>query len=190
MAVRRGCLLAGLPFTVPCMVLNRACSSGLEAIAVAHAKIAAGQANIVIAGGVESMTRDRLNTVAAAKSADSSNNSNNNSNKNNVSDDFYATSDDAHIAATYWPMGRTSEEVARRFGVSRSEQDAAALLSQQRAAASRAALRREIVEVAGLAHDEGVRDTTAEALAALKPAFGGHSTAGNSSQVRQIEGTY
>lgn len=185
MAVRRACLMAGLPFTVPCMVLNRACSSGLEAMAVAHAKIAAGHARIVLAGGVESMTRDRLGSVAPQQQQQQQQSDNNNNNNNRDAAVAAAAAADPHVAATYWSMGQTSEEVARRYHVTREEQDAAALLSQQRAAAAKQKLRREIVEVAGLQDDEGPRPTTAEGLAKLKPAFGGFSTAGNSSQVRK-----
>ncbi len=87
------------------------------------------------------------------------------------------------VEGTYWSMGQTSEEVARRYGVSREEQDQLALLSQQRALASGEVLAEEIVPVNGIAADEGVRETTIEGLRKLKPAFGGNSTAGNSSQV-------
>ncbi len=87
------------------------------------------------------------------------------------------------VEGTYWSMGQTSEEVARRFGVSREEQDRLALMSQQRALSSRPLLAEEILPVNGVTADEGVRETTLEGLQKLKPAFGGFSTAGNSSQV-------
>lgn len=80
-------------------------------------------------------------------------------------------------------MGQTSEEVARRYSVSREEQDRLALLSQQRALKSKNLLAQEIVPVNGLTEDEGPRETSLEGLQKLKPAFGGLSTAGNSSQV-------
>jgi len=171
-------MAAGLPATVPAMTINRFCSSGLQSLAQAAASITAGHYDVAIAGGVESMTQipmggDRPSPNPAIM---------------------------ADNPGLYTPMGITSENVAKRFGVSRAEQDAFAASSHAKAAAAIAAGRfaDEIVPVSTRVYDngawkdvtisidDGVRaDTTVEGLAALKPAFAkdGTTTAGNSSQM-------
>ena len=175
-------LRAGVPTSVPGYTVNRFCASGLQAIANAAAAIATGMAELVVAGGVESMSQVPIPGARPAPNP-------------------YLVE---HLPAAYMSMGQTAEEVAVRFGVSREDQDAFALASHRRAAAALAAgrFRDEILplpvtrllltdgrpagtETIVFAQDEGVRpDTSAAALAALRPAFrqGGTVTAGNSSQ--------
>jgi acetyl-CoA acyltransferase len=181
---RMGVMLAGLPVTVPGATVNRLCGSGMEAIAGAARAIAAGDADICLAGGSESMTRAPFVLPRAE-------------------DPFPR---DAGVADTrlgwrlvsprmrelYPPisLGETAENVAERYGVSRSMQDEFALLSHQQAARARDAglLAEEIIPVAAprgqVTADEGIKPglTLAE-LAAKKPAFraGGTVTGGNSS---------
>jgi len=169
-------LLAGLPEESSAMTINRFCSSGLQAIAIAAGSIATGANDIAVAGGVESMSMVPMtgNKLSASPEAM------------------------ARVASVYTPMGITAENVANRFSISRADQDAFALSSQRKAAAAQAAKRfdEEIVPVkatrfqdgkhveAEFKTDELVRaETTAEGLAALKPAFAlkGSVTAGNAS---------
>jgi acetyl-CoA acyltransferase len=169
-------LLAGLPVESAGVTINRFCSSGLQAIAMAAGAIATGANDLVVAGGVESMTMVPMtgNKLSASPEAI------------------------ARVAAVYTPMGITAENVAKKFSVSRADQDAFALRSQQKAAAAQKAgqFDAEIVPVKATRYDGGKRadvefkrdemiraDTTAEGLAALKPAFAkdGSVTAGNSS---------
>ncbi len=179
---RNYALLAGLPESVPGMTINRFCSSGLQAIAFAGQAIMSGMAEVMLAGGVESMSR-----VPGG------------GNKPMFSGDLQDAS-----PAAYMSMGLTAETVAERFGVSREEQDAFAAESQRRALAAIAAgtFADEIVPVevqhwlpgpdgtviekSSLASiDEGPRaGTTVEVLAGLRTVFrkGGTVTAGNSSQ--------
>ncbi|WP_066342644.1 3-oxoadipyl-CoA thiolase [Azohydromonas lata] len=190
--VARMCaLLAGLPVTVAGATVNRLCGSGLEALASAARGIALGQLELAIAGGVEGMSRAPL-VMPKATSA-------------------FSRHAEVHDSTIGWrfvnprmhalhgtdAMGETAENVAGRFNVSRADQDAFALRSQQRAAQAQreGVLREEItpVPVPGrkgdstlVAQDEHPRpDTTAQSLAALKPAFraGGSVTAGNASGV-------
>jgi acetyl-CoA acyltransferase len=160
---------AGLPTSVAGMTVNRYCASGLEAIAIAAQRVATGMADVVVAGGVESMSR-----VPSAGFRPSPN-------------PVWAVEHPSY----YMGMGHTAEEVARRYGVGREAQDAFALESHRRAAAAidagRFAAETVAVDLPGgrLGVDEGVRrDTSLERLAALRPAFveGGTVTAGNSSQ--------
>ncbi len=175
-------LRAGLPTSVAGVTINRFCSSGLQAIAMAAQSIQTGMNDVVVAGGVESMSRLPMGGY-------------------NISPNPYLAE---HFPESYMSMGHTAEEVARRFGVSREDQDAFALQSHQRAAAAirEGKFKNEIIPVdVTLAEvdddgrvrqrnvvvdtDEGVRlDTTLEALAKLKPVFNvaGSVTAGNSSQ--------
>jgi acetyl-CoA acyltransferase len=175
-------LRAGLPTNVPGITVNRFCSSGLQTIAYAAQQIIAGGADVIVAGGVESMS---LLPMAGHKVA--------------LNPTLMETMPEAYMS-----MGHTAEEVAKRYGVSREDQDAFALQSHQRAAAAIAAgkFRDEIVPLTVKQHrvdddgklhvtervfdtDEGVRaDTSLEALAKLKPVFHvqGTVTAGNSSQ--------
>jgi acetyl-CoA acyltransferase len=182
---RIGALLAGLPDAVPAQTINRFCSSGLQAVALAADRIRLGEAGLVLAGGVESMSMVPMmgNKVAMTPSV----------------------FEDDHVAIAYG-MGITAEKVAEQWQVSREDQDAFALASHQRALAAIAAgefaseitpynvvarsplpgsnvvaVRETLVKV-----DEGPRpDTSAEGLAKLKPVFrmGGSVTAGNSSQM-------
>jgi len=169
-------LLGGLPIESAGVTINRFCSSGLQAIAMAAGAIATGVNDIVVAGGVESMTMVPMtgNKLSASPEAM------------------------RRCADVYTPMGITAENVAKRFGISRADQDAFALRSQQKAAAAQKAgkLDEEIVAVKATGYENGkhvdvefkrdelVRaDTTLEGLASLKPAFAkdGTVTAGNAS---------
>ncbi|MCS6789640.1 MAG: acetyl-CoA C-acyltransferase [Bacteroidia bacterium] len=166
---------------VPGMTINRYCASGLEAIAIAVAKIRTGDADAILAGGAETMSLVPMGGFRIAPNYD------------------YAL----HAPDWYYNMGMTAEEVARQFGIKREEADAFALQSHQRAVAAIAEgkFREEIVplkvkevvvengkkQVREFLHDtdEGPRpDTSMEALAKLKPVFSanGQVTAGNSSQ--------
>ena len=174
-------LRAGFPDSVPGQTVNRFCSSGLQTIALAAQQIMAGMGEILIAGGVESMSRIPMS-----------------SNK------FMANPTLAQEhPGVYISMGLTAENVAQQFGISREDQDAFALRSHRRAAAAQDAGKfdAEIVPLKVKAKlgdgsrvqevetvfdkDEGIRrDTSLEALARLRPVFkvGGTVTAGNSSQ--------
>jgi 3-oxoadipyl-CoA thiolase len=174
---RMAALLAGLPESVAGVTVNRLCASGLSAVVSACHAVAAGDGDLFVAGGVESMSRAPL---AMAKS-----------------DRPFARGDRTVYDTTLgWrfpnprmeamfpleSMGETGENVAERWEVSREEQDAFALRSQQRWAAADFA--GEVVSVNGVERDEHPRpETSAEKLAALKPAFRnpGTVTAGNSS---------
>jgi acetyl-CoA acyltransferase len=169
-------LLAGLSEDSAGVTINRFCSSGLQAIAFAAGAIATGVNDILVAGGVESMTMVPMTGNKLSASAEAM----------------------KRVASVYTPMGITAENVAKKFSVSRADQDAFALKSQQKAAAAQKAgkFEDEIVTVKATKYrgnehadvdfrtDELVRaDTTAEGLASLKPAFaqGGSVTAGNAS---------
>jgi len=175
-------LYAGFPAEVPAVTINRFCSSGLQSIAYAAERIMLGQADVIIAGGVESMSHVPMTGFKLSphpKLAE-------------------------EMPEVYMGMGHTAENVAQRFGISREDQDAFAAESHRRAADAIAAgrFKEEIVPVetsvkgvdAGgkrwekpvvLDTDEGVRaDTTTGVLAKLRPAFAlnGSVTAGNASQ--------
>jgi len=173
---RVAAMLGGLPAETSAMTINRFCSSGLQALALAASAVAAGWNDIVVAGGVESMTMVPMTGNKLSASPDAM----------------------ARVASVYTPMGITAENVARRFEVSRQAQDEFALKSQQKAAAALKAgtFHDEIVPVQAIKFennerktfsfttDELVRgETTAESLASLRPAFSttGSVTAGNSS---------
>ncbi|MDG2531740.1 3-oxoadipyl-CoA thiolase [Caulobacter endophyticus] len=186
---RMALLLAGLPQTVPGVTVNRLCASGLEAVGYAARAILAGQADLVIAGGVESMSRAPF-VMGKADSAFSRN-----------AEIFDTTIGwrfvNPAMRAAYGvdAMPETAENVADDYGISRADQDAFALRSQQRAAAAIEAgfFDGEItpVEIPGKAgptivdRDEHPRETTLEALAKLKPIVrpDGTVTAGNASGV-------
>ncbi|MCL6453638.1 MAG: acetyl-CoA C-acetyltransferase [Alicyclobacillus sp.] len=175
-------LRAGLPTQVGGMTVNRFCSSGLQSIAIAAQQIMTGMADVLIAGGVETMSLIPMGGY-------------------NLSPNPALVES---FPAAYMSMGHTAEQVASRFGIAREDQDAFALRSHQRAAAAIAAgkFKDEIVPVTVretrvgpdnrvetkervFDTDEGVRtDTSLEALAKLRPAFSakGTVTAGNSSQ--------
>jgi acetyl-CoA acyltransferase len=180
---RIAALRAGLPDSVPAETVNRFCSSGLQTVAHAAHTIMAGQAQVIIAGGTESMSMVPM-----------------------VGNKF---SPNPHMALNYpeayLGMGLTAENVAEKYGVSREDQDFFSLRSHQNAAAAveRGSFETEITPVSvelttpksngqtqtnrfEFKVDEGVRhDTSLEALARLRPVFkeGGTVTAGNSSQM-------
>lgn len=176
-------LYAGFPSAVPAITVNRFCASGLQAVAYAAERIATGGADVIVAGGVESMSHVPMTGF-----------------KPSPHPAIVDERPDIYIA-----MGHTAENVAERFGISREDQDRFAADSHRKAALAQAsgAFREETVPVATsvrgfgadgrpwerplvLEADEGVRpDTTPEALARLKPAFkaGGTVTAGNASQM-------
>ena len=180
---RMAALLAGLPDSVAGVTLNRLCASGLSAVVAACHAVAAGDGELFVAGGVESMSRAPL-VLAKPSTAFP-----------RGDQVVYDTTlgwrfTNPRLAEMFPPesMGETGENVAERWGVSREEQDAFALASQQRwaAAAEGGRFDDEIVAVDGVAVDEHPRpDTTGEKLASLRPAFrnGGTVTAGNSSGI-------
>ena len=182
---RNVAVLSGLGTNVAGMTLNRYCSSGLQAIAIAANQVASGCSDVIVAGGVESitMTLKSMNTQH-----------------------LFNPRLQKEVPGIYYPMGQTAEIVARRYNVSREAQDAYALQSQQRTAKAQAdgLFDDEIVPmhvkyqvedkatgeksiVDGIvAHDDCNRaDTTLASLAALKPVFAddGSVTAGNASQL-------
>jgi len=187
---RMGLLLAGLPHTVPGSTVNRLCGSGLDALAAAARAIRCGEAELMIAGGVESMSRAPF-VMPKAETAFS---------RNNV---VYDTTIgwrfvNRAMAGRYGTdsMPETAENVAAERQVSRADQDAFALRSQERAAAARNSgrLAREIIAVPVpqrrgdpimVEADEHPRATSMEALAKLATPFrdGGTVTAGNASGV-------
>ncbi|HVO54015.1 MAG TPA: 3-oxoadipyl-CoA thiolase [Solirubrobacterales bacterium] len=187
---RMAVLLAGLPDSVPGTTVNRLCGSGLDAALMAARTIAAGHADLIVAGGVESMSRAPF-VVPKAESAYSR------------SAEIFDTTIgwrfvNAKLAEQYGTdsMPETGENVAAEFGVSRADQDAFALRSQERAAAAQASgrLAKEIVAVSVprrrqdplvVDRDEHPRETSPERLAALPTPFRaeGTVTAGNSSGV-------
>jgi acetyl-CoA acyltransferase len=181
---RMGVLLAGLPVEVPGATVNRLCGSGMEAISSAARAVAAGDADICIAGGTESMTRAPF---VLPRSADPFPRD-----AGLVDTRLGWRLVSPKMAEMYPPisLGETAENVAAKYGVDRARQDEFALRSHQRAAAARDSGRfgAEIVPVqtpAGtVTADEGIRaDLTEAELAAKRPAFraGGTVTGGNSS---------
>lgn len=178
---RMALLLAGLPTSVPGVTVNRLCGSSVEAVIQASRAIEAGDAALMIAGGVESMSRAPWVMLKPDRP-------------------YPAGSEVMHSTTLGWRMtnprlradwtisnGATAELLADRFDISREEQDRFAVRSHLAAAAAwDAGLYPEVIAVPGttLARDEGVRaDSSIEALAGLKPAFrdNGTVTAGNSS---------
>ncbi len=174
---RMAALLAGLPESVAGVTVNRLCASGLSAVVSACHAIAAGDGDLFVAGGVESMSRAPL---VLPKADDAFPRGNQTAWDTTLGWRFPNPKLEAMFPLE--SMGETGENVAERWGVSRDEQDAFALESQRRWAA--ADFSDELVPVAGLERDEHPRpDTSAEKLAGLKPAFrtDGTVTAGNSS---------
>jgi 3-oxoadipyl-CoA thiolase len=176
-------LLAGLPDSVAGVTLNRLCASGLSAVVAACHAVVAGDGNLFVAGGVESMSRAPLVMAKPDEAFPRGNQV--------VWDTTLGWRFPNPRMEAMFPlesMGETGENVAERYGVSREEQDAFGLRSQQRWAAAHEAGRfaDELVAVDGLERDEHPRpDTSAEKLASLRPAFreGGTVTAGNSSGI-------
>jgi 3-oxoadipyl-CoA thiolase len=178
---RMALLLAGFPVEVPGQTVNRLCGSGMQATITAAREIQSGAADIMVAGGVESMSRSPW--VMPKPGAG-----------------FPRGPQTVYDTALGWrlvnpkmasmygtlQMGETAERVAQKYEVSREDQDAFALRSHQRAVAAQRSgrLAEEIVAIDGVQDDEGPRpDTSQEALAKLKPAFAenGSVTAGNAS---------
>ncbi|KAM5563179.1 3-ketoacyl CoA thiolase 1, peroxisomal-like [Rosa sericea] len=178
---RMAAFYAGFPDTVPIRTVNRQCSSGLQAVADVAAFIKAGYYDIGIAAGVECMTVDSIGSVRRL----------------NPKAEAFTQARDCLL-----PMGVTSENVAQRYGVTRQEQDQAAVESHRRAAAATASgkFKDEIVPVSTkivdpktgeerhvtISVDDGIRpNANMTDLAKLKPAFksDGTTTAGNASQV-------
>jgi 3-oxoadipyl-CoA thiolase len=180
---RMSALLAGLPDSVPGVTLNRLCASGLSAVVSACHAVIAGDAELVVAGGVESMSRAPLVMPKPDKAFPRGNQT--------VWDTTLGWRFPNPRLEELFPlesMGETGENVAERWHVSREDQDAFALRSQERWAAANAAGRfdDELVPVGDLGADEHPRpETNAKALAGLKPAFreGGTVTAGNASGI-------
>jgi acetyl-CoA C-acetyltransferase len=183
---RQAALRAGLPVTTAGMTVNRFCSSGMQAIALAAQRVIVDKVPIVVAGGLESISLVQTEHM----------------NLHRMRDEWL----EEHKPEIYMTMIETAEVVAKRYYITREKQDEYALTSQQRCAAGQKAGRfdAEIVpmttkkvvvdkasgesriEEVTLKQDEGNRaDTTAEGLAALKPVTGekGHITAGNASQL-------
>jgi len=187
---RMSALLAGLPVTVPGLTLNRLCGSGLNAVGAAAQAIRAGEAGLLMAGGVESMSRAPFVMPKAGAA--------------------FARENAVHDTTIGWrfinprlqerygtdSMPETAEHVAAEFGIARADQDAMALRSQQRAVAAqqRGFFDAEITPVLlpqkkgeplTVARDEHPRSTSLEALAALRPIVraDGSVTAGNASGV-------
>ncbi|MFF0291971.1 thiolase family protein [Kitasatospora sp. NPDC004614] len=182
---RMAVLLAGLPDSVPGATVNRLCASGMEAVTMAARAIGSGEADVVVAGGCESMSRapfvlprpdealpHRMETFDTRLG-------------------WRLTNPRMRELHGVLSMGETAEEVAGRYGISREAQDAFALRSHQLAARARESghfdaelLAVERPDGVRVERDESIRpDTTAEKLAALKPVFraGGSVTAGNAS---------
>jgi 3-oxoadipyl-CoA thiolase len=185
-------LLAGLPNEVPGVTVNRLCASGLEAVVQAARQVRLGEAALVLAGGVESMSRAPLVMLKAERGFPRGN--------PEVADTTIGwrfTNPRMEELRYTDSMGETAENVAERYDVSREDQDAFALESHRRAVAAAEAglLDNEIVTVdvpqpkgdpVTVHADEGPRpDTSLERLAKLRPVFreGGSVTAGNSSQI-------
>jgi acetyl-CoA C-acetyltransferase len=180
---RQIAIRAGMPVTVSGVTVNRFCSSGLQTIAMAAQRVIAGEAEIFIAGGVESISCVQ-----------------NEANKHMIAEDWIKE----HKPAIYWPMLATAENVAKRYKIGREAQDRYGVDSQLKAAKARAAGKfkdeivpittrmkvvdkntgQETIKEVTAAEDEGIRpDTTYEGVSQIKPAIqGGVIAAGNASQ--------
>jgi acetyl-CoA acyltransferase len=182
---RMAVLLAGIPDSVPGATVNRLCASGLEAVTAAARAIASGEAEIVLAGGSESMSRAPFVLPRAEVALP------HNAEIFDTKLGWRMTNPRMRELNGVLSMGETAEEVAVRYNVTREHQDAFALRSHLRAASARkdGLFDAEIVPVTladgtVVSEDESIRpDTTPEKLAALKPVFrnGGTVTAGNAS---------
>ena len=185
---RLGALKAGIPVEVPAYTLDRQCSSGLQAIVNGALLIQTGEADVVVAGGVESMSQAMHYTMDARWGAGLKN--------IQLNDHFYRLTVTTSCPDACGPiegMIGTAERVAQEWGITRAEADAFALESQQKAGAAMRAGKfdEELIpvkvtgrrgEVTVVDRDEGPRpDTTMEGLAKLNPVQGGVVTAGNAS---------
>lgn len=186
---RMAALLAGLPVSVAGNTVNRLCASGLQAIMDASRQVMCGDADLIIACGVESMTRAPFVTAKATEAFQ------------RIPETFDTTLGwrfvNKRLAEMYYPftMGETAENVARKWNISREEQDQFALDSQQKYFTAKEAEKWNdeiaVVEISNkglvtwVLHDEHPRQTTIEKLASLKPAFAkdGTVTAGNASGI-------
>ena len=189
---RMALLVAGYPVAVPGQTVNRLCGSGLQALAAAANAIAVGDAEVVVAGGVESMSRAPLVTMKPESGLERGNRE-----LVDTTIGWRYVNPRLHEKYPAISLGETAERVADQWHVSREAQDELALASQQRAAAAaaRGVHAEEIVPVSApqrsgqpivVDRDEHPRpDTTAAALAKLKPAFvaDGSVTAGNASGI-------
>jgi acetyl-CoA C-acetyltransferase len=180
---RQIALRAGCPLTVPGMTVNRFCSSGLQAIALASQRILTGEGDLFVAGGVESISlvQNQINQYCAQEAWL-----------------------EEHAPGLYWPMLQTAEYVTKKYGIGREAQDEYGVQSQQRAARARReglfndeivpltttmkvvdkATGAESLQEVTVSDDEGIRpDTTFEGVSKIKPALeGGTIAAGNASQ--------
>jgi len=183
---RQAALKAGLPETVAAFTVNKVCGSGLKAVMLAAQAIRARDAELIVAGGMESMSRAPYLLFGARsgwKYGDQ------NAVDAMIHDGLWCAFED-------WHMGEAAEHIAQKCGVTRADQDRFSAQSQQRAAAAweRGSFAAEVTPVTAgagakakvVTRDEGIRpETTAEALAKLKPSFreGGTVTAGNASMI-------
>lgn len=185
---RQAALRAGVPDTVPAHTTNMVCGSGLKAVMLAAQSVRAGDAHLVVAGGMESMSRAPFLLQGVRQGYKYGNQTTTDA----------LISDGLWCALENWPMGEAAEHIATTCDVSRADQDRFAAQSHQRAAAAWAAgaFAEEMVPVTfpttgkkplpPVERDEGIRaDTTPDSLAKLKPAFrpDGTVTAGNASQL-------
>jgi acetyl-CoA acyltransferase len=186
---RMAAILAGFPTSVPGATTNRLCGSGVEAVIQASRAIETGDANIMLAGGVESMSRAPWVVLKPERPYPAGH------------ETMYSTTLGWRMVnprmPSQWsiPLGETAEILADRYDIAREDQDEFALRSHRLAAAAWDAgiYDHEVIPVPGadLSRDEGIRaDTSLEALAALKPAFreSGSVTAGNSSPLNDGAG--
>ncbi len=183
---RQAAIFGGLPDTIPAFTVNKVCGSGLKAVMLAAQSIKAGDAHVVVAGGMESMSRAPFllpNVRGGYKYGDQT------AKDSLVLDGLWCPFEN-------WAMGEAAEHIASKCAISRADQDRFSAQSHQRAAAAWAggAFAAEVVPVTvgsgakatTVSKDEGIRaDSTAEGLAKLRPAFrpDGTVTAGNASQL-------
>jgi acetyl-CoA C-acetyltransferase len=184
---RQAAVAAGIPMTIPALTVNKVCLSGLDAVALASQLVRLGEYDVVVAGGMESMTRAPhllVNSRAGYKYGP-------------VTAEDSMALDGLTDAFDHLSMGESTERSGRKLGITRQEQDEFAALSHQRAAEAtkNGLFAAEIAPVTvpqkhgdqlTVTEDEGIRPgTTVETLARLRPAFGadGTITAGTSSQI-------
>jgi len=175
---RNAVLAAGWPDRIPGTTVDRQCGSSQQALSFAAAAVLAGHADVVVAGGVESMSRVPMGSSVGTGAGEP---------YGPVVRERYAAQVDA-TAPVMFNQGVAAELVAERYGIGREAMDAFALSSHEKAAAASdgGLFTAEIAPIAGVAADEGIRrDTSMAKLAGLKPAFTaeGSVTAGSSSQI-------